>query len=327
VDDTHATAQDGEEPPPPVHHDPDTTLELAQATHVCVSHSRGWAWMLPMDPVTLLPVPDATITRFQLRPGVYCVVGDRIRLEENYVVGVAHRTGSLTRAVGHKDQLMAANLQRLVVVMAVGRSLREGFLMRGLIACALQSIQPVVVLNKMDLDEDGEGEETAARWEALGVTVVRTSAATGAGLDALEAVIGTGVSAMMGFSGVGKSTLINTLRPGANRRTGKLDWQGKGRHITTQAEAIVRAGSMLIDLPGVREFGISGATQESILLAFPDVKAAMERCTYPNCSHSEEEGCGLWAAVDDGSLDALRVELCLRMQESVALGMEGGGRV
>lgn len=283
--------------------------------------------MLPLNHTTMLPVDGEAIIRLQLRPGVYCVVGDRVLVAEGYVQAVGERTGILQRAVGPKNQLMATNLDRLILVMAVGRALRDGFLMRGMVACALQKIEPVVVINKVDLDEHGDAEETAATWRKLGVRVLLTSAVTGAGMEALKELTQSGVSAMMGFSGVGKSTLINALRPGSNRRTGTLDWQGKGRHITTQAEALVAPGSMLVDLPGVREFGLAGASLESLMVAFPDIQEAMGHCKWPDCTHHEEEGCGIMDAVEAETLDPLRVELWLRMRDSINMGTEGGGRI
>jgi ribosome biogenesis GTPase len=296
-------------------------------THVVVGHSRGYAWVRPMTAAHLPDFHSETV-RYQCRGNVRCVVGDRIALDaENMVCGVAPRVRTLRRAVGPKVKVLCANVDQMVLVMAVGKQLREGFLMRGLVACALQSIPALVVLNKVDLDDGGLAQEEAALWRTRGVQVVCTSAESGLGLEELEKRLANGVHALMGHSGVGKSTLINRLRPGANRRTGGLDWQGKGKHITTMAEAILMPDSMLIDLPGIRELGLFNATEDSVLEAFPDVREAMTHCRFQSCKHADDsEGCGVTAAMDNGHLDPLRVDLCFRMQQSVAAGTEGGGR-
>jgi ribosome biogenesis GTPase len=230
--------------------------------------------------------------------------------------------------VGHKRQLLAAHVDRVVLVLAHGKALREGFLMRGLVACSLQHLPPLVVVNKLDLDEDGETAEHLAAWRKLGIRCLGTSTVSGEGIAELTEILGKGSSAMLGHSGVGKSTLINTIRPGTTRKTGGLDWQGKGRHVTTMAEAIVQQGSMLLDLPGIRELGLWGASTEEVLNAFPDVKEAMAGCHFANCAHDEDAvGCAVWEAVEQDKLDGARVLLCLRMQMSVAMGTEGGGRL
>ncbi|MBI5496793.1 MAG: ribosome small subunit-dependent GTPase A [Deltaproteobacteria bacterium] len=295
-------------------------------THVVMSYSRGFAWLRAVGPDGFTPALSA-VERVQCRPGVTCVVGDRVEVAGGNVAGVLPRRGTLSRAVGPQQQLLAAHVDRLVLVVAVGRSLREGFVMRGLVSATLQGLAPLVVVNKMDVD-DGDAAAQVTAWQALGIPVQPTSVVRGDGMDALRTALAAGTSALLGHSGVGKSTLINALRPGANRRTGGLDWQGKGRHVTTMAEAIPDGNSLLVDLPGVRELGLWGATPEDILDAFPDVKAAITRCHFPDCSHDEgTAGCAVLEELDAGRLDPGRVELCLRMQQSVALGLEGGGRL
>ncbi|MEW5854248.1 MAG: ribosome small subunit-dependent GTPase A [Myxococcota bacterium] len=315
---------------------PDPTAEPAQEvapdvvpTHVVVAQSRGFGWVRPMDPHTRMPLPDPPASRMlRLRPGVHVVVGDRVRVEDDLVVGVAPRANTLKRAHRTGEKLLAAHVDRMVTVLAVGRALREGFLMRTLVASTLQGVPPLVVVNKLDLDDDGEAAARVEGWRrTLGLRCITTSVVRGDGLGDLAEALSHGTSVLLGHSGVGKSSLINALRPGAQRRTGELDWQGKGKHVTTMAEAIVAPGSMLIDLPGVREFGLFDATPDEVLVAFPDVAAAMTRCRFPTCQHQGDEGCAVEEEMEAGRLDPQRVALCERMRTSVALGTEGGGRI
>lgn len=294
-------------------------------THLVGSTSRGFAWLLPLDGQGR--ALEGTPERHQFRPGVHAVVGDKVELKDGYVVAVAPRHGELARAVGAQRQLLAANVDRVVLVMAVGRALREGFLMRGLVGCTVQELPVLVVVNKMDLDEDGEAAQRMAAWQKLGIRCLGTQALLGGGLKELDAEVATGTTVFMGHSGVGKSSLINALCPGADRKTGGLDWQGKGKHVTTMAKALVRPGSVIIDLPGVREFGLWGASLDHVMGAFPDVATAAGGCRFSNCTHHGEPGCGVDAAVEAGELSPERADLCFRMLESVALGTEGGGRI
>lgn len=299
-------------------------------THVVVAQSRGWAWVRPVDPETGQPQGSGgglDAPRFQLRPGVHCVVGDRVRVEDAYVTGVADRALCLKRAVRDGEQILAANVDRVVVVLAVNKGLlREGFLMRSVVACTLLRLDLLAVLNKMDLDAHGEGQERLTLWQNLGIRCLGTSTVTSQGMEILARELASGTTALLGQSGVGKSTLLNLLRPGTNRRTAHLDREGRGRHTTTLAEGIVAAGSMIVDLPGVRELGLAGATPDSVLTAFPDIAEALEQCRFPTCGHVDDEGCGVQAAMDAGRLSPRRVALWQRIRDSVAMGLEGGGR-
>lgn len=300
---------------------------MTTLTHAVMAYSRGFSWVRALDSATGLALGTAPVERCQCRPGVQCVVGDRVVVEGGYVTGVAPRIRTLSRAVGPKQQLLAANVDRVLLVLAHGKALREGFLMRGLVSCTLQALPPVVVINKMDLD-DGSTREQIQAWRALGIACVATSTVSGEGLEELRVAVSVGTSALMGHSGVGKSTLINMIRPDAQRKTGGVDWQGKGRHITTMAQAIVQPGSVLIDLPGIRELGLWEASAQDILNAFPDVAAAAAGCKFSGCAHDDAAvGCAVTAAVESGQLDGNRVALCERMRSSVALGTEGGGRI
>jgi ribosome biogenesis GTPase len=77
----------------------------------------------------------------------------------------------------------------------------------------------------------------------------------------------------VGHSGVGKSTLVNALIPDADRATGHVnEVTGRGRHTSTSAIALeLPSRGWVIDTPGVRSFGLSHVTTDSILAAFDDL--------------------------------------------------------
>ena len=124
------------------------------------------------------------------------------------------------------------------------------------------------------------------------------------GLDELNAVLKDKTTLMSGHSGVGKSSLLNVLFPGMNRKTQDVSgWSGKGQHTTTFAEMFdLPQGGKIIDTPGMREFGIVDLSKQELSHYFPEMKDLIQQCQFNNCLHSNEPGCAIKAAVNQGMI-------------------------
>jgi ribosome biogenesis GTPase len=252
----------------------------------------------------------------------HIVAGDRIEVRERggrlEATRVLPRRSALRRRGEDGERVLAANVDRLVIVTAVGAQFRPGLVDRLLVAAEVDGIAPLVVINKMDLPEAGATEAAAARYERIGYGVRRTSVVTGQGLEALAADLGGRVSALVGHSGVGKSSLLNRLAPGAARAVAAVNpVTGKGRHTTSVAEGYPFHGGVLIDLPGVREFGLAGVTPRRLTDAMPDLREAAAGCRFADCTHRIEPACAVREAVAAGALDPDRYRSYLRMLESL----------
>ncbi len=235
------------------------------------------------------------------------VAGDlvRLRLEGLRVEGILPRRTCLRRrAVGGpaRAQVLAANLDTGFVVAGLDRDFRPRVLERFILALREGGIQPVVVLNKVDLVPDQNPVLTLAT--SLGAPAVPVSALTGQGLRDLEPWLGAGQTvAALGPSGVGKSTLLNRLRGQDVAETGAVRaLDHRGRHTTTRRELVeLPSGAFLLDTPGLREFGLwSGQALDA---TFQDIGGLSGQCRFRDCTHTVEPGCAVREALADGDLD------------------------
>jgi len=241
------------------------------------------------------------------------VCGDRVEAapiagEDDWLVAaVAPRDNLLARIDSRgRAETLAANLDQLVVTAAVLPEPDFFIVDRYLCAAELMGIEAAVVMNKIDIAHAAPAE--LAGYESLGYPVLRVSAETGTGIDALAALLAGHVSMLVGQSGVGKSSLINAVVPGAGQRTAAVSTaRREGRHTTVAAEMItLPRGGRLIDSPGVRDFAPHIAADVDVGAGFREIRAASASCRFNDCLHRSEPGCAVRAAVETGEISERR---------------------
>ncbi|KQS63880.1 ribosome small subunit-dependent GTPase A [Modestobacter sp. Leaf380] len=236
-------------------------------------------------------------------------VGDWVAVGEGRAVAVLPRTSAFTRTVagrGSDAQVVAANLDLVLVVDSLTGAARLRRVERYLAVAWSSGARPVVVLTKADLcAEVGVGVATVAE-DAVGVEVLAVSAVTGAGLDALGALLTPGTTAaLVGPSGVGKSSLANALAGELVATTAGTREDGRGRHTTTARQLHrLPGGALLVDTPGMRELALHD--DAGLGAAYADVTALAAGCRFRDCAHRTEPGCAVAAGISDGTLDPAR---------------------
>jgi ribosome biogenesis GTPase len=207
-------------------------------------------------------------------------------------------------------QLLAANVDLVVVMEHLEPEPEVGRIERLLVLAWGSGARPLVLLTKADLVPDPDGMRAEVAAASPGVDVVVVDARGGIGIDEVRSHVGPGLTlALLGPSGAGKSTLTNTLVGAAvmpTRSTRQVD--GKGRHTTTHRQLVVLpSGGIILDTPGLRSVGLV-ADEEAIATAFPDIEELAEQCRFRDCAHETEPGCAVLSAIDDGELDERRLE-------------------
>ena len=215
-----------------------------------------------------------------------------------------------------EGQLLAADIDVVFVVASLDRPLNLNRIERELVLAWDSGARPVVVLTKADAAADADVLAKTVAARAVGTDVVLTSAADGRGVEEVRAHLRPNRTAvLLGPSGAGKSTLVNRLLSEEAQAIGDVrEGDHKGRHTTSSRHLLViPGGGVLIDTPGLRSVGLTGA-EGGVALAFPDVEEISEDCKFRDCRHSGEPGCAVRAAVEDGRLDPERVASYVKLQ-------------
>ena len=243
-------------------------------------------------------------------------VGDVVTVEtENELEGsvtiteIEDRKNYITRtspANKHKHHIIASNIdQSLLFATLKDPKTSQGFIDRFLITSEAYHIPSIIVFNKSDLYKERELEkfaEVKSIYEAIGYKVMGMSIEKNIGVEEVKNLLKDKTTLLSGHSGVGKSSFINTIFPKLQLKTQDVSgWSGKGLHTTTFAEMFnLPFGGRVIDTPGIRELGLVDIPKQELSHYFPEIRERINECQFNNCMHTNEPGCAVKVAVQQG---------------------------
>lgn len=226
-----------------------------------------------------------------------------------YIVEQLPRKNELTRkhpGTKHVKQVLAANIDHALIVQGLDRDFNIMRLERYLVQLAACGVDPIVVLNKVDLVHDLAPYIAEVQKLKRDVPVYFCSTRTGAGMEELatSVLLPQHTYILVGSSGVGKSSLLNAIAGVDLQKVNTVsEFNEKGRHTTTTRDLFqLPNGALVIDTPGMREFGVTsdGSTPEGEL--FPAIQELATSCRFSDCRHLNEVGCAVIEAVQNGVL-------------------------
>ena len=243
--------------------------------------------------------------------------------ESGIIDSIHPRLSKISRAASGSrsfEQLLAANVDLFIVVVAARRPrIVPGFIDRALVTALLGNLEPVICINKIDLDPERRCGKLASLYTDLGYRVLLTSAKTGETVAELKDIFDGRVSALVGQSGVGKSSILNCIDPGLSIATDELmKTHDRGRHTTTAVQLHrLASGGYVADTPGIKQLRPWGLYRSTLVSYFVEMAPLVEHCRFRDCTHGAEPDCAIREAVQTGKVASTRYDGFRRMEATL----------
>lgn len=244
----------------------------------------------------------------------------KILPRNNYISRKAPRIKGASTRGQRLEQIVASNLDSLIVVSSTSTPKFNNRLIDRLIVAAESShVMPVIIINKIDLDNKAEYKKWVELYEKIGYKVFATSVINNSGIDELKNHLRGKKNLLWGQSGVGKSSLLNALYKDLNLRTGAIsNSTSKGTHTTvTSLMRKVDDDTFIIDTPGIREIDPYGIQEGDLGHYFIEFAEYINNCRFNTCTHNHEPGCAVFDALNEGKISEERYQSYLTILQTI----------
>ena len=220
--------------------------------------------------------------------------------------------GVLEEIVTRKNEIKRpkmANLTQIVLVVSMKLPKPDLLLLDKQLAFAeFNNIKPIIVLNKIDLEDNKVIDNISKVYKKIGYEVIQTVANTGEGINKLQKLLKGNITAFSGNSGVGKSTLINSIFSGDITKEGSISSKNKrGKNTTTSTFLYkIDKDSYVADTPGFSTFDVNEISSEDLYKYFIEFVDEVQNCEFIGCTHVKEQSCGIKDAVSNGKISEER---------------------
>lgn len=265
---------------------------------------------------TTNPVAVGDVVDFQFESNSETGVIDKIHKRHNYIIRKATKLSKSTH-------IIAANIdQAVIVVSLIKPRTSTGFIDRFLATAEAYHIPSIIIFNKNDLYSSEIRQQLTYfknTYEKAGYQCLITSVPEKYNLTAFKNILENKESLLAGHSGVGKSALINAVDSSLNLKTGRISsFHEKGTHTTTFAEMHpLSFGGVIVDTPGIKEFGLVEFEKAELGQRFPEIRERMHDCRFNNCLHVDEPACAVLEALENGEIAAFRYTNYLNMLQGL----------
>lgn len=225
------------------------------------------------------------------------------------VIDEKDRTGYIDDILERKNEFVrppVANIDQLAIVLAAKSPDPDLNLAdKLLITCEAKGIAPLILINKIDLDDDGTAEYISGIYKKAGYRVILISKVLDTGYDELHSQLKGYRTAFAGQSGVGKSTILNRILNNWVMETGEVSERiQRGRHTTRHVQLFgLDVGGFVFDTPGFSAFTVSDVAHTELAMLYPEFRKVIGECRFTSCSHTGEPGCRVQELVEKGEAD------------------------
>lgn len=241
---------------------------------------------------------------------------------DNVLVELENEKGNILEIIDRQNYIKRpkmANLTQLILVVSSKNPEPDLLMLDKQLAFAeLLNVNPVIVINKVDLDEK-VAENIENTYSKIGYKVIKTNAKGNVNIENLKECLKGNISAFSGNSGVGKSTLINSIFENKKTEEGEISLKNsKGKNTTTSVNLYkIEEDSYIADTPGFSNFDIYEIPYRELYKYFKEFNEYVENCEYADCTHIKEEICGIKEAVQNSYISKVRYDNYIKMYEEL----------